>query len=174
MTDTATHLARPLLAAFETANFSIGLQLGDLSNADAVRRARGDEGSSITWIVGHVLGYRCMTLRALGVDQDNPYEKPFSANAPATDGAGYPDIAALRAAWSDIHAKLARAVGGLTDDQLLGPSTLPIPLGDPTLLGGLSFIQWHEAYHIGVIGMLRVQWGYRHTHELALEAMGHP
>lgn len=35
----------------------------------------------------------------------------------------------------------------------------------------LSFFAWHEAYHIGVIGLLRVEWGYRHTHELAMEAM---
>ena len=54
-----TNLIRPLLAGFETAHFNVGLQLGDLENADAVRRARGDSGSSISWIMGHLLDYRC-------------------------------------------------------------------------------------------------------------------
>ncbi len=167
-----TNIARPLLAGFETAHFSIGLQLSDLRNTDALRRARGEEGSSISWGLGHILSFRSAGLRACGVDHDNPYGDLFSFESPATDGAGYPDIAELRDAWNETHTKLAGAVAGLSEAQLLAEADLPIPLGDPSLLGGLSFIQWHEAYHIGVIGLLRVQWGYRPTHELALEAMG--
>ena len=64
-----------------------------------------------------------------------------------------------------------------TDDhevwaQLLAETELPGPHGQKNLLGGLSFLVWHEAYHIGIIGMLRVQWGHEHTHVLAMKAMG--
>ncbi len=49
---------------------------------------------------------------------------------------------------------------------------LPNPHGDQTLLDALSFCMWHEAYHVGVIGLLRVEWGRRQTHVLVMEAMG--
>lgn len=166
-----TSLSRPILAGLDLANFNLSLQLGDLSNADAVRRARGDSGSSISWIVGHLLSLRCTALGACGVERENPYEEHFSFHSPATDGSGYPDIASLRDDWRAIHDQLRSAVVALGEDDLLRPSTLPSAAEDGDLLSGLSFIQWHEAYHVGVIGLLRVQWGYRHTHELALETM---
>lgn len=163
-----TDLMRPLLAGAETSNFVMGVQLGDLSNEDALRRARGDSGSSISWVVGHLLSYRCSVLQACGLDHPNPYEATFSFQAPATEGAGYPDIADLRQAWNDIHGKIREALSGLGEEQILGKSELPSPHGDGSLLAGLSFFVWHESYHIGTIGLLRVQWGYQHTHERAM------
>ncbi|MEM7357260.1 MAG: DinB family protein, partial [Acidobacteriota bacterium] len=164
-------LYRPFLAGLETSNFVIGVQLGDLKNEDAQRRARGDAGASISWIIGHLLSYRCMVLQACGVDQPNPYEETFSYEAPATGGENYPDIAELRAAWSEIHDKVREMLSGLSDEQILAQSELPSPTGGGTLLDGLSFLVWHESYHIGTIGMLRVQFGYQHTHERAMAAM---
>jgi len=167
-----TELANPLLAGFGTAHFNLGLQLGDLKNADAVRRARGDLGSSISWIVGHLLSGRCQAIQSCGIDHPDPYEEQFSFQCPATDGRDYADIAELHKDWNDIHDKLYDAISQLKHEHLLGESKLPNPHGDSSLLGALSFTTWHEAYHIGVIGLLRVQWGLRHTHELAMEAMG--
>lgn len=85
-------LVRPVLAGLDNAHFVLGLQLRGLGNADAVRRARGDAGSSISWIVGHLLSSRCAALQACGVDHPNPYEETFSFQSPATDGSDYPDI----------------------------------------------------------------------------------
>ncbi len=167
-----TDLIRPLLAGFETAHFSVDLQLSDLKNADAVRRARGDSGASISWVVGHILSFRYAVLRECGVEQADPYEEKFSFQSPATDGNDYPDIAKLRKDWNDVHTKLRDTLSSLTEERLLGKSDLPSPHGEQTLLDALSFFTWHEAYHVGVIGLLRVQWGYRHTHEMAMEAMG--
>ncbi len=166
-----TDLASPLLASFGTGHFNLGLQLGDLSNDDAIRRARDDSGSSISWIVGHLLDFRCSALAACGVEQDNPYREKFAFNVSATDGSDYPDIATLLQEWNDIHAKLTGAIAGLSEEQLLAKSGLPGPHGEQSLLEALSFFTFHEAYHIGAIGVLRVQWGYRHTHERAMEAM---
>ena len=167
-----TNLIRPLLAGFETAHFNVGLQLGDLENADAVRRARGDSGSSISWIMGHLFDYRCAALKGCGVAQANPYAETFSFQKPASDGKDYPDISNLRDEWNETHAKLCETLPSLDDEQLLAPSTLPNPHGDQALLDALSFCMWHEAYHVGVIGLLRVQWGRRRTHVLVMEAMG--
>ncbi len=167
-----TDLANSLLAGFRTTHFNVGVQLGDLENADAVRRTRGDSGSSISWIVGHLLSARCQAIKACGIDHPDPYEEKFSFQSPAADGSDYQDIAELREVWNDTHEKLCEAISQLTAEQLLGESSLPSPHGDNSLLGALSFTAWHEAYHSGVIGLLRVQWGLRHTHVVAMEAMG--
>lgn len=166
------HLNRPIITGFETADFTVNLQLSGLSNADAVRRARGDTGSSISWIVGHLLDSRCMALQACGVDQPNPYAEKFSFQCPATDGSDYPDIAELHRDWNELHVVLVKTLTSLDDDQLLGEPSLPSPHEDPSLVAALAFYAWHEAYHVGVMGLLRVQWGQRHTHELAMEALG--
>ena len=57
-----TPSAATLITQFETANFNLKLQLGDLTNDDARRRARGTEGASISWIVGHLLAFRVYAL----------------------------------------------------------------------------------------------------------------
>lgn len=119
-------LARPLVAGFETAHFNLGLQLGDLKSADAVRRARGDSGSSISWIVGHLLSFRCMALAGCGVEQHDPWAEKFSFQSPATDGSDYPDIASLHMDWNDIQVKLRAALSGLGREQLLAETELPI------------------------------------------------
>ncbi len=162
-----TNLTRPLLAGFGNAHFIMGLHLGDLKNADAVRRARNGDGASISWIVGHLLNYRCAVLRAIGVEHPNPYQEKFSFQSPATDGGDYPDIAELLADWNALHGKLNNALGDLTEDRLLGETDLHG--GDGSLLGALTFHMWHEAYHIGIMGLLRVEWGYRHTHEMVMD-----
>lgn len=166
-----TALARPIIASFQTANDTLSLQLSDLSNQDAVRRARGDSGASISWIIGHLLDFRCAVLAACGVDCPNPYSEKFSFQSPATDGRDYPDIRELWSQWRGIHEKLLGVLSGLTEEQLNGETALPST--DPTrsLLGALGFYAWHEAYHVGAVGTLRVAWGYRHTHELAMERM---
>jgi hypothetical protein len=164
-------LKRPIIAGFDTANFTVNLQLDDLSNADAVRRARGDSGSSISWIIGHLLDSRCTALQACGVEQPNPYAKRFSFRSPATDGSDYPDIAELHRDWNALHEKLRETLVNLDDERLLSESSVANPHEDPSLAVALAFYAWHEAYHIGVMGLLRVQWGQRHTHELAMEAL---
>lgn len=67
-------LTTPLLAGFQLADFNLNVQLSDLSNGDAVRRARVDTGSSISWIVGPLLSFRCWALHACGVEHPNPYD----------------------------------------------------------------------------------------------------
>ncbi|MCG8455840.1 MAG: DinB family protein [Holophagales bacterium] len=167
-----TDLARPLITAYGTADFNLGLQLSDLDPADARRQARDGAGSSISWIVGHLLDSRCHCLRACGVDVENPYAAHFSFQASATSGEEYPEIGELHQDWRQLHARLMETLENLSEDQLLGETSLPNPQGDPTLLGSLAFMAWHEAYHVGAVGLRRVQRGYRHTHELAMEAMG--
>ncbi|NNF25880.1 MAG: DinB family protein [Gemmatimonadetes bacterium] len=146
------------------------MQTGDLSQEDAVRRARGDEGASIAWIVGHLLVFRGFALAACGQPRENPWASRFSTQAPATDGAEYPSLDAMLEEWGVLHDALTRAVADLSDDDLGKPTE--VFGGGQTVLDLLRFCTGHESYHSGALGLLRVQWGYKHTHVLAMEARG--
>ena len=167
-----TDLIRPILKGLESAHGLLGLQLSDLKNEDAVRQARGDTGCSISWIVGHLLSFRCSALTACGADHPNPYQEKFSFRTPASDGSDYPQIGELHRAWDEVHGKLIRALSELTEEQLRAGTDIFGPQVDQSLLEALDFFPGHEAYHLGAVGLLRVQWGYRPTQELAMEAKG--
>lgn len=179
MSSASNHPAGSFLAQFGTSNFVVTLQLSGLSNNDAVRRAREGEGSSISWIIGHLLAYRIYAVQACGEEMANPFHDLFGSTAPASDGTDYPDIAELLQHWAEVDERLTSAVSRLTAEQLSAEPAPPNAMQNETLFDALAFTAWHEAYHVGGIGMLRVQWGERHTHELAMEAMaagaeGHP
>ena len=78
---------------------TLRMQTADVSPEDAVRRARGDEGASIAWIVGHLLAFRGFALAACGAGRDNPWAARFSTQSPADDGSEYPSLEEMTAEW---------------------------------------------------------------------------
>jgi uncharacterized damage-inducible protein DinB len=142
------------------------LVLGDLSDEDARRRSRGEQGPSISWSVGHLLCMRVYVLNTLGVERDNPYEEAFGTGA-ATDGADYPRVAELREAWNSLSEAMNTAFDAGTEE------TLDSVLTDGWYEGQrardrLVFLGWHEGYHFGVIGAIRKDLGYPGPAELMM------
>ena len=133
-------------------------------------RPGGDEGASISWIVGHLLAFRGIALAACGSPRDNPWAARFSMLSPADSGEDYPALEEMVEAWGPLHEALVEAVAGLADEDLSQPTE--VFGGGQSVLDVLRFCTSHESYHFGALGMLRVQWGYKHTHVLAMEARG--
>ena len=96
-----------LLSLFRTTHHIVTLSLGDLTDSIARRRTRGNKGPSATWTLGHLLESRHRVLRFLGDTSDNPWTVSFG-DVPATDGADYPTLDAMRAAkrWLDPDWRL--------------------------------------------------------------------
>ena len=149
---------------------TVRMQTGDLRPDDALRRARGDEGASITWIVGHLLAFRGFALAACGQPRENSWATRFSTQSPATEGEDYPSLEVMMEDWGHLHETLTAAVSQLSDEDL--EAKTEVFGGGQSVLDILRFCTSHETYHTGALGMLRVEWGYRHTHVLAMEAMG--
>jgi len=156
----------PFLESFRFTNFGVNLVTSDMSDEDARKRARGGEGASLSWTLGHLCHYRCRVLRLLGADRPLDFEEYTKS---AGDVANYPDLAELKRAWDALAEELDGALARITDEQL-GAT----PEGGPPkqrLLDTLVFLTWHEACHMGYVGGLRKELGYRATSELAVEAM---
>ncbi len=141
---------------FGTTDHIMSLVLDDLTEDQARERPRGEGGPSVSWVVGHLLHYRLVLLARFGVEQPNPYSD-FGQGS-ATDGAGYPAIGELAAAWAAVAGPFGQAVGQLTDEQLdkkLDEGWKP----DETLRDRIAFMAWHEGYHMGAIGQIRKSLG---------------
>ena len=155
----------PFLESFRFTNFGVRLVTSDMTDEDALKRARGGEGASLSWTLGHLCFYRCRVLQLL---TRGPLEFE-EYNASAGDVAEYPALAELKRTWDALAQELEGALDGVTDEQL-GAT----PEGGPPkqrLLDTLVFVTWHEACHMGYVGGLRKELGYRATSELAVEAM---
>lgn len=64
---------------------------------DGRKRARGEEGPSISWTVGHLLSSRVYVLDVLTEGRENPYEQRY-ASVSATDGSDYLTLGEAEAA----------------------------------------------------------------------------
>ena len=103
--------------SFRFTNNLVPLALSDLSDENAIKRSRGGEGPSVAWTVGHMLHYRYLTMKLLGADKTNPYEKDFGEQG-ASDGLGYPSVADLWAQWAQVHEELEGVFVSVTNDVL--------------------------------------------------------
>ena len=88
----------------------------------------------------------------------------------ASDGSGYPEMAELQAAWSELSTQVLHALESASDEDLERRPGADSPHAEKTVLEALSFYAWHEPYHLGQLGTLRAQFGLKPTATLAVEA----
>ncbi|MCB1036723.1 MAG: DinB family protein, partial [Acidobacteria bacterium] len=138
--------------AFNTRVVRLGLE--DLEDKDALHRMRGGEGSSISFLVGHLLASRASALKMVGED----LPEPLGAKA-AAQGSEFPKVAQLAREWNEVALRFSEALGKLDAEQVLAPAG-GLPVSDQTVRGALMFRAWHESYHVGQIGLIRTELGY--------------
>ncbi len=164
-------LIKPIIDQFKFNSMVLNLATSDLKNDDAGHRLRGGEGSSVSFIMGHLLSSRYGLLKMLGAGDENPYAEQFGRNAESRDVSDYPDISEFNQAWSALSDSFHAALEGATDEQLLAPAPEGFPIEDQTMRGAITFLCWHESYHVGQIGVLRTEQGYSSTEHQVHAAM---
>ena len=146
-----------LMGTFGMTDYLVPLVLEDLSDEDARKRARDDEGPSIAWIVGHLLHYRHHVMGLLGAERENPWEEQF-AEAEATDGSDYPTVAELADAWERVADDFAAVMTSVSDQDFEQPAVGVHE--ERTLRDQVVFYAWHEGYHMGALGAQLKRLGY--------------
>jgi len=103
---------------------------------------------SLSMMLGYVFG----PLAGLDLKQ-------FGREA-ATDGQTYPPLQDMLTLWKKSSASLLPALKAVSDTDLLRErDSIKLPHGEKRWLDALVFYVWHEAYHLGHIGVLRSQFG---------------
>lgn len=132
--------------------------LRDVTDADALRQPdRG--GNCINWVAGHVVLHRAITLRLLDGEapfKEAKYERYRRGSDPVSDAAGTVPLAEMLEDFTATRKPFFAAIREAGTDLLATPASFS-PLDDPhetigSLVAGLLF---HEAYHIGQLGVLR-------------------
>ena len=152
MTASLTDLARRLrfhegVLAATTAGFAA---------ADWAHVPSAKGGNTPHWILGHLAGTRRFLARQLGAAvPEEPWEALFAYGAGPAGTAGYPDPGALAADFAAIGARIYARLAELTEAEAAAEWGGSFPDGSHTLEGGAAYLHFHEAYHLGQLGLLR-------------------
>lgn len=152
----------PLLRQIRVATALLDRNLAGLREEEC-RTVPPSGGSSVQWIVGHLVASRAGALRILG-DSDSPcadrralFGRGSSPEAAAKDG---PSVEELRGDFGLLGGLIEKRLAAATSELLAQPLPEPRePLG-ATAGSALAFLVLHEAYHIGQVGILRRALGH--------------
>ncbi len=164
-------LIKPVIDQFKFNSMVLSLATSDLKNEDAGHRLRGGEGSSVSFLIGHLLSSRYGLLKMVDAGEENPFAEQFGRNAEPQDVSDYPDISELNQAWTALSDSFHAALEEMSDEQLLAAAPDGFPVEDQTMRGAINFLCWHESYHVGQIGVLRTESGYSSTEHQVHAAM---
>lgn len=154
-------MSRDVLAA----SFSISQQiiLGnvmDINHEESLRQPQS-EGNCINWIAGHILSSRASILEMFGEKpfltekEEEPYRR---GSAPLKPGDDCAEFDKLRSGLMQSGGVIVSKLKSLEDDFIeaeIDPKEVPIPTEEPTRNGLLTFLLYHEAYHVGQLGIGR-------------------
>jgi hypothetical protein len=121
---------------------------------DALRRRLSDTTNPPLWIAGHLASVRFGIAGMLGLRRENPLGKTFVRGS-VVDVSALPDVETIRGAWTEGSALLRQGLEEATAEQLAQPSPRKFPIDDASLRGALTFLSWHEGYHLGQMSLLR-------------------
>ena len=127
------------------------------ADRDALLRRPGGAGNPMLWIAGHATRVRSQFVRSLGYEHMLEWADEFNRGGSSADDSRWPEVAVIIEAWTSIAVEFQTHLAALSEDELLG--TTDSPSLDGTLLGGVSLLAFHDAYHVGQLGMLRANAG---------------
>jgi uncharacterized damage-inducible protein DinB len=135
-------------------NIAFKMNMKGISDADSLL---APSGNSINWIVGHLLATRNSICKLLNCDPIMTPEQcePYSRGSDAGNTDDFIPLKDLMKLFKQSQQTILDQIAELTDEQL----TTPIPTDNEnkpdTLANQLLFFNFHEAYHVGQIGMMR-------------------
>ena len=144
---------KPLIGFFQFQDRMLDRLIEGFSPADWTHQLAGS--SHALWIVGHLASMRMGLARKLGITvAQSPWEGSFARGTkPAASGGA--DAADLVRAFH--HGGLVVTGGLATLSAEAGQAAFgrKLPDGSDTVAGAARFLQWHEAYHLGQLGLIR-------------------
>jgi len=130
---------------------ALELNVNGLSHEDSlVQPPRG--GNCLNWVAGHVVANRNSILGLVGEQpiwseaETEPYKR---GSAPIQDGSRARKFEHIVADFVRSQERLRAGLARMTEEDLAKKK------GDETVGATLHFLQFHEAYHIGQMGLLR-------------------
>ena len=115
----------------------------------------GDGSNPMIWMVGHLASTRSSLLNLLGRKQEVSWAGRFGRGTTISDAGEYPPLEQMLAVWKDTTTALMARFEEISDQELSAESPRNFPVPDKTIRGAISFMAYHEAYHVGQMAYLR-------------------
>jgi hypothetical protein len=136
-------------------------------------RQRVGGANSIHWIAGHVAVGRRRLLCLLGKPGPVLWADIFGKGSAETPQAEFPPLCEILKTWDADGGDLQNCLSALRFEELVAPAPLDLPGSEKTVGGWITYLAYHEAYHIGQISQLRKALGKglkRRTAEILIRA----
>lgn len=136
--------------------------LAGFSDAETNQRLDGSRPMNhVKYLAGHLLNSQYGLASIAGLNPKVKWDEMFAVmgRSKAKDDITYPEIQEIKAEWNQMHEKIRSGLEALTIEDL---AQKPAPPFDQVAgsVGQLwAFINHHQAYHIGQVGILRRGFG---------------
>jgi len=118
-----------------------------------------ESGNCLNWIAGHLVTAYNSILPSLGEEQiwDEARTEVYKRGSePLADPGNAVEFAEIVDAYATVHERVMRGLGGLTPERSSEPAPYsPGNNPDETLGSLLHLIAFHQAYHVGQLGVGR-------------------
>jgi len=132
--------------------------LEDVDTSIAKERPN-DKTNNIIFITCHLLDARYYLASMIGVKIENPFKELFEGPKSVDDMKEYPDFQLIKSDWERVSKEITKKMVNLEDSFFNEKSKDKFPIDDESVLGAISFLVGHEAYHIGQLSILRKFFG---------------
>jgi hypothetical protein len=151
-----------LLDQFDLHNLLYNNVIADISDAES-NKCVADPMNGVKWLAGHLLWAQHNLANIAGVKLDLPWRDHFHTkqggspedfNAPKSE---LPTLQQVKDKWNEFALLIRTGLENLPDEALNTVIEVKHPIApfDNTLAGLWAFINHHQAYTIGQIGILR-------------------
>ena len=113
-----------------------------------------ENGNSLAFLAVHVVDARAYLVGLLGGDADHDWSETFAAARGIEDMSQVPTPLQLLATFDTLSDRLEARLEVLDAEALDRPSGVSFPTGDESVLGAISFLAFHESYHVGQMALL--------------------
>lgn len=128
----------------------------DGADPEALRWRPFPGANPMHWIAGHATVVRAQLATGLGRPHPLAWADCFARGGTNDGEDRWPEIGAIVSEWDAISHALKDRLAELTAGELAA-STDGRPSFDGTLRGSIQLVAFHDAHHIGQLGLLRRQ-----------------
>jgi len=123
-------------------------------------RRPNDHTNSLAFIACHALDARFNLMKLTGHERTNPWQTLFDEATDISTMKEYPPLYEVLAEWDELHEATLACLAEMTTAELDAESPARFPTEDRSILGGIAFLAFHEAYHVGQMGLVRKYFGF--------------
>jgi uncharacterized damage-inducible protein DinB len=143
--------AEALIMLFKYNHYVLKTNTEGLGHEDSLIQPQPG-GNCMNWVLGHILVYRNRALKLIGEEpvwSEEDAAQYARGSTPITDSSRARPLEEILAAFTQSQEQIIQKLGQLSEQELAAPAD------QGTVGQRLAFLQFHEAYHMGQVGLLR-------------------